>query len=172
MTVAEQGALLTANRDLSSPAIGGLQEFWQKAIDATAGWSVYLVDDKGQPTDELASTPPGDTQADPHHPRHPVADARPAGRRRRTPARGPRGHLTLDRRHLAAAQNPAANAQGPIAFSGSYPPGSTFKTITTAAALQAGLGATGHPRDLPRHASPSRTAPSPTTTNSTWAPCR
>lgn len=45
---------------------------------------------------------------------------------------------------LAVAQNAAANAQGPIALSGSYPPGSTFKTITTAAALQAGLASLGH----------------------------
>ena len=50
---------------------------------------------------------------------------------------------------LAAAQNPAANAQGPIAFSGAYPPGSTFKTITTAAALQAGLATPGHPEACP-----------------------
>ena len=58
VTVSEQGALLTANPDLSSPAIDGLADVWQKTIDAAAGWSVNLVDDKGQPTDELASTPP------------------------------------------------------------------------------------------------------------------
>lgn len=39
---------------------------------------------------------------------------------------------------LAAAQNQAADAQGAIAFNGLHPPGSTFKTITTAAALEAG----------------------------------
>ena len=50
---------------------------------------------------------------------------------------------------LAAAQNAAANAQGPIAFSGSYPPGSTFKTITTAAALQAALAAPDTPEPCP-----------------------
>ena len=31
---------------------------------------------------------------------------------------------------LAVAQNTAANAQGPIALTGQYPPGSTFKIVT------------------------------------------
>ncbi len=39
---------------------------------------------------------------------------------------------------LAVAQNPAADAQGPIALTGLYPPGSTFKTVTVSAASKAG----------------------------------
>jgi cell division protein FtsI/penicillin-binding protein 2 len=39
---------------------------------------------------------------------------------------------------LAVGQNPAADAEGPIALTGLYPPGSTFKTVTVSAALQAG----------------------------------
>ncbi|MEO9328759.1 penicillin-binding transpeptidase domain-containing protein [Gordonia aurantiaca] len=38
-------------------------------------------------------------------------------------------------RILAVAQNPAADAQGPIATTGLYPPGSTFKMVTAAAAI-------------------------------------
>jgi hypothetical protein len=149
VTVNEQGALLTANPDLSSPAIDGLQALWQKAIDATAGWSVNLVDDKGAPTEALATTPPGDTQ--------PIrttldtrlqllaqqavaTEARPTVLVAISPATGG---------ILAAAQNPAANAQGPIAFTGVYPPGSTFKTITTAAAMQAGLATPETPEACP-----------------------
>ncbi|MDX1890446.1 penicillin-binding transpeptidase domain-containing protein [Mycolicibacterium sp. 050158] len=153
VSVVEQGALLTANRDISSPAIGGLQTLWQKAIDDAAGWSVTLVategKDQGQPTEQLASTPPGDTP--------PIrttldnrlqllaqqavaAEARPAVLVAISPATGG---------ILAAAQNAAANAQGPIAFSGAYPPGSTFKTITTAAALKAGLATPDTPEPCP-----------------------
>ena len=33
VAVADQGALLTANRDLSSPALDGLPALWQKMID-------------------------------------------------------------------------------------------------------------------------------------------
>ncbi len=40
---------------------------------------------------------------------------------------------------LTVAQNQAANAQGPIALVGEYPPGSTFKIITATAAFSSGL---------------------------------
>ena len=149
VAVAEQGALLTANRELSSPAIDGLHDIWQKKIDASAGWSVNLVDDSGQPADELASTPPGDvepirttldTRLQLLAQQAVATEARPAVVVAISPSTGG---------ILAAAQNPAANTQGPIAFSGSYPPGSTFKTITTAAALQAGLATPDTPEACP-----------------------
>ncbi|MGH3638966.1 MAG: penicillin-binding transpeptidase domain-containing protein [Mycobacterium sp.] len=149
VTVADQGALLTANRDLSSPALDGLQALWQKAIDAAAGWSVELVDDKGQPTEELTSTPPGDTQ-----PIRTTLDTRLQLLAQQAVATEPRPAVLVAVSPstggiLAAAQNGAANAQGPIAFSGAYPPGSTFKTITTAAALQAGLATPDTPEQCP-----------------------
>jgi hypothetical protein len=149
VTVADQGALLTANRDLSSPALDGLQALWQKAIDAAAGWSVELVDDKGQPTEELTSTPPGDTQ-----PIRTTLDTRLQLLAQQAVATEPRPAVLVAVAPstggiLAAAQNGAANAQGPIAFSGAYPPGSTFKTITTAAALQAGLATPDTPEQCP-----------------------
>ncbi|WP_245718296.1 penicillin-binding transpeptidase domain-containing protein [Nocardia miyunensis] len=40
---------------------------------------------------------------------------------------------------LAVAQNEPADADGPIATSGLYPPGSTFKTVTAAAAMSSGI---------------------------------
>ncbi|MCM6773947.1 penicillin-binding transpeptidase domain-containing protein [Nocardia sp. CDC159] len=40
---------------------------------------------------------------------------------------------------LAVAQNRAADADGPVATTGLYPPGSIFKTVTAAAAMTAGL---------------------------------
>ncbi|MBP2323854.1 beta-lactamase class D [Kibdelosporangium banguiense] len=43
---------------------------------------------------------------------------------------------------LAVAQNAPADAQGAIALTGRYPPGSTFKIITSAAAFQAGSAVT------------------------------
>jgi cell division protein FtsI/penicillin-binding protein 2 len=149
VAVADQGALLTANRDLSSPALDGLPALWQKAIDAAAGWSVRLVDDKGQPTDELFSTASRDiapirttldTRLQLLAQQAVAAEGRPAVLVVLSPSTGG---------ILAAAQNAAANAQGPIAFTGSYPPGSTFKTITTAAALQAGLATPDTPEACP-----------------------
>lgn len=139
VTVTQQGDLLTANRDLISPATAGLQAEWQKRIDAAAGWSVDLVDGSGKPTAELASIPPRDTppirttldnRLQALAQRAVTAEARPAVVVAISPSTGG---------ILAAAQNAAANAQGPIAFSGIFPPGSVFKTITTAAALSAGI---------------------------------
>ena len=153
VSVAEQGALLTANPDLSSPALDGLPALWQKTIDATAGWSVSLVStdgqDKGQPTDELTSTPPGDTP-----PVRTTLDTRLQSLAQQAVAAESRPAVVVAISPstggiLAAAQNAAANAQGPIAFSGAYPPGSTFKTITTAAALQAGLATPDTPEPCP-----------------------
>ena len=40
---------------------------------------------------------------------------------------------------LAVAQNAPANAQGPLALMGQYPPGSTFKIVTATAGIDAGL---------------------------------
>jgi cell division protein FtsI/penicillin-binding protein 2 len=149
VSVVEQGALLTANRDLSSPAMDGLPALWQKAIDAAAGWSVQLVDDQGKPTEELTSTPPRDTA-----PIRTTLDNRLQLLAQQAVAAEPRPAVVVAISPttggiLAAAQNAAANAQGPIAFSGAYPPGSTFKTITTAAALQAGLATPDTPEACP-----------------------
>jgi hypothetical protein len=149
VAVADQGALLTTNRDMSSPALDGLPMLWQKSIDDTAGWSVRLVDAKGQPTDELTSTPPRDvepirttidTRMQMLAQQAVAAETRPAVLVAIAPSTGG---------ILAVAQNGAANAQGPIALSGSYPPGSTFKTITTAAAMEAGLATPDTPEACP-----------------------
>jgi Penicillin binding protein transpeptidase domain/NTF2-like N-terminal transpeptidase domain len=153
VSVAEQGTLLTANPDLSSPALDGLPALWQKTIDAAAGWSVRLVStegqNKGQPTDELISTQPGDTP-----PIRTTLDTRLQLLAQQAVATEPRPAVLVAISPstggiLAAAQNAAANAQGAIAFSGAYPPGSTFKTITTAAALQAGLATPDTPEPCP-----------------------
>ncbi|MEU0497698.1 penicillin-binding transpeptidase domain-containing protein [Mycobacterium sp. NPDC006124] len=153
VSVTEQGALLTANRDLSSPAIDGLPALWQKAVDAGAGWSVTLVStqgaDAGQPTEQLTRTPPGDTP-----PIRTTLDIRLQSLAQQAVAKEARPAVLVAISPstggiLAAAQNAAANAQGPIAFSGSYPPGSTFKTITTAAAITAGLVTPDSPEACP-----------------------
>lgn len=149
VTVTKQGALLTADPNLHSPAISGLPEVWQKAIDATAGWSVDLVDEQGQPTDELVKNEPGDTK-----PVRATLDPRLQLLAQHAVATEPRPTVLVaiapsTGAILAAAQNDAADAQGPIAFTGLYPPGSTFKTVTTAAALEKGLATADSPEPCP-----------------------
>lgn len=50
---------------------------------------------------------------------------------------------------LAVAQNGAADEEGSLALSGRYPPGSTFKIVTAAAALATGDVDAGSPVDCP-----------------------
>ena len=149
VTVREQGELLTADRQLSSPAISGLDELWHDRITANAGWSVYLVDADGAPAQQLTSTPPKDTE-----PVRTTLDLRMQLLAQQAVAKETRPAVVVAISGstggiLAAAQNPAADPQGAIAFSGLYPPGSTFKTITTAAALDAGLATPDTPVACP-----------------------
>lgn len=149
VTVAEQGELLTTDRQLSSPAISGLAQLWHDRITKAAGWSVYLVDGKGATAQRLTAQPPAPTD-----PMRTTLDlrlqllAQQAVAQEARPAvvvaiSGSTGGI------LAAAQNTAADPQGAIAFSGLYPPGSTFKTITTAAALEADLATPDTPVACP-----------------------
>lgn len=147
--VTEQGELLTTDRQLSSPAIAGLAQLWHDRITKAAGWSVYLVDKDGARAQRLTSQPPAATD-----PMRTTLDlrlqllAQQAVAQETRPAvvvaiSGKTGGI------VAAAQNTAADPQGAIAFSGLYPPGSTFKTITTAAALEAGLATPDTPVACP-----------------------
>ena len=149
VNVAKQGQLLTVDPNLHSPAIAELPDVWRQAIDATAGWSVALVDKQDRPTDQLASAPPSDTK-----PVRTTLDTRLQMLAQQAVATDPRPTVLVaiapsTGAILAAAQNDAATAQGPIAFTGLYPPGSTFKTITTAAALQNGIAGADTPEPCP-----------------------
>lgn len=160
VTVTEQGELLTANRELSSPAIDGLEQLWHDRITKSAGWSVYLVDANGAVAQRLTSTPPARTD-----PMRTTLDMRLQLLAQQAVAQEPRPAVIVALSGatggiLAAAQNAAAAPQGAIAFSGLYPPGSTFKTITTAAALKAGLATPDTPLACPGEATiENRTIP-------------
>ncbi|MCS3779035.1 penicillin-binding transpeptidase domain-containing protein [Tsukamurella ocularis] len=137
VTVREEGRLLTAAPVLRSPVVAGLEEKWRSAVDAAAGSSVTVVDGNGKPlrlVDSFPAAPvqPVRTTLDAGLQR--AANAAVAGEKRATmlvAIRPSTGGI------LAVAQNAAADKQGPVALTGLYAPGSTFKTITTAAALDA-----------------------------------
>lgn len=149
VAVAEQGDLLTADRALRSPAMAELPKVWHDRITRTAGWSVYLVDGDGAAAQRLTATPPAPTD-----PVRTSLDLRLQLLAQDAVAQEPRPTMLVaispsDGGILAAAQNEAADGQGAIAFNGLYPPGSTFKTITTAAALEAGLVTPDTPVECP-----------------------
>lgn len=138
VTTTEQGALLSATKALHSPAMAGLEGIWRSAIDATAGWSIQIVDKAGAPTHLVDSAQTGETSpVRTSLDRDIQAQAQRAVDRERRPAMivaitPSTGGI------VAVAQNDAADRSGAVSLTGLYPPGSTFKTITTAAALASG----------------------------------
>lgn len=137
VTLAPQARLLTTDKAMSAPTLSGLGELWQQQADEAAGWAVRAQTAEGtqriagqepRPTGDIRSTidiglqRAAETALDPVDRPAAIVAVRPST-----------GEI------VAVAQNAAADGEGPIALTGLYPPGSTFKTITTAAALDAGL---------------------------------
>ncbi|MFD4366764.1 penicillin-binding transpeptidase domain-containing protein [Rhodococcus sp. NPDC058521] len=137
VTLAPQTRLLTVNKDLASPVLGGLTELWQQGQDESAGWAVQATSADGT-VDTVAGEPGTDAPDIPttiEMPRQLAAESALEslpGQSAIVAIRPSTGAV------VAAAQNASADAEGPIALTGLYPPGSTFKTVTSSAALQAG----------------------------------
>ncbi|WP_416367325.1 penicillin-binding transpeptidase domain-containing protein [Nocardia terpenica] len=136
VTLAPQTELLTTDKALTSPTLAGLSDLWQHNVDAAAGWAVRARTADGtqrvggqdaQPVADIATTLDLGMLRDAKAALAPIPT--PAAMVVLQPSTG---------NVLAVAQNAPADAQGPIALTGLYPPGSTFKTVTVSAALQAG----------------------------------
>ncbi|ASF08766.1 putative penicillin-binding protein [Nocardia brasiliensis NBRC 14402] len=136
VTLAPQTRLLTTDKALSSPVLSGLTQLWQQTADENAGWAVRAQTAQGtqrvggrdaKPTTDIATTLNIDLQHAAEAALAPITQ--PAAIVALQPSTG---------NVVAVAQNDAADAQGPIALTGLYPPGSTFKTVTVSAALEAG----------------------------------
>ncbi|MFI5718502.1 penicillin-binding transpeptidase domain-containing protein [Nocardia sp. NPDC051750] len=136
VTLAPQKRLLTTDRELSAQTMSGLAGLWQEQADAAAGWAVQVRTPEG--ATRIAGAEPGQTgdirtTVDPGLQRAAETALDPIGQPAAIVAIRPStGDI------VAAGQNAAADAEGPIALTGLYPPGSTFKTVTTAAVLDAG----------------------------------
>lgn len=136
VTLAPQTRLLTTDKAMSAPTLSGLSELWQQQADEAAGWAVRAQTADGttriagadpRPTTDIRSTVDAglqraaETALDPIDTPAAIVALRPST-----------GEI------LAVGQNAAADTDGPIALTGLYPPGSTFKTVTAAAVLDAG----------------------------------
>lgn len=138
VSLPEQGQLIRVDRALDSPALDGLPVAWQQALQAEGGWSVEIVNPDADPI-EVGGAPAGQVpdllstvQISMQQAAQQAVDA--SGLAASIVAIQPStGGL------LAVAQNDAADRQGPVSMQGRFPPGSTFKIVTTAAALQAGV---------------------------------
>ena len=139
VTQVQQQKALTTPRTLTSPALAELPDQLTARQAQADGWEVQSVDATGAPVTRLAG-------ADPSSAANIVTTLDSATQ---TAAQNALNGVTQQAaivalqpstgQILAVAQNGAADTQGPIALTGLYPPGSTFKTVTTTAALQAGI---------------------------------
>ncbi|WP_137144136.1 penicillin-binding transpeptidase domain-containing protein [Mycolicibacterium sp. CR10] len=136
VTLSPQLRLLATDRALTSPTLSGLSDLWQQRTDAAGGWAVSSETAAGakrvggkdaKPVGDIASTLDVGMQRAAEDALAPLTT--PAAIVAIQPSTG---------NLLAVAQNAPADAQGPIALTGLYPPGSTFKTVTVSAALQSG----------------------------------
>ncbi|RVW09428.1 penicillin-binding protein [Prescottella agglutinans] len=133
----DQTRLLTVDKALASPVFADLASLWQEGQDASAGWAVQMVRADGSAQriagQDGSPAPNIDTTLD--------LKLQTAAENALAGVPQPAAIVALRPSTgavLAVAQNAPADAQGAIALTGLYPPGSTFKTVTTSAALQAG----------------------------------
>ncbi|MEV6768177.1 penicillin-binding transpeptidase domain-containing protein [Nocardia sp. NPDC051030] len=107
-------------------------------VDGKAGWSVVTVNSNGVDTDVLKEIAP---QTSPSFSLSIDRNVQNAAQRA-VDLRDEQAMMVVMQPStgaiLAIAQNEAADSDGPVAASGLYPPGSTFKTVTAAAAMTAG----------------------------------
>lgn len=144
-----QTRLLAPDPGFATQVLAGVRTEVEAQTGGTPGWSVDAVGPDGATVASLAGTPPG--------PGSPVtlsmdrgvqeaAERAVRGQSRQTAIVAIRPSTGAV---LAVAQNEPANAAGPIALSGRYPPGSTFKIVTAYAALSGGQITPQTPQDCP-----------------------
>ncbi|PTR23438.1 cell division protein FtsI/penicillin-binding protein 2 [Rhodococcus sp. OK519] len=147
--LSDQLRLLTVDREMTSPVVAGLRATWESRQKDSAGWRVQAVDRDGGVAGTLAGgDPPGGTAM------RTTLDPRIQYLAQQAVNTEPRAAalVALDTSNgqvLGVAQNGAADKSGPIALTGLYPPGSTFKTVTTMAALQSGAVSADSTVDCP-----------------------
>ena len=132
-----QQRLRGPDRDFATQLVPGIRKEVEQQLDNAAGWRIVTSNALGMEVETLADQPP-----------RPVPTltttvdraVQSAAERAADAVPNPAMIIALQPSTgeiLAVAQNPAADAQGALALTGRYPPGSTFKIVTAAAALQA-----------------------------------
>lgn len=145
----EQDRLLAPSADFGKQVLPAVRSLVESQAVGQAGWRVVTVGPNGEELTELYARPAAAAAA--------VTSTlsgkiQAAAESALTAVPGPAAIVAVQPSTgelLAVAQNEQAGAQGPISLIGRYPPGSTFKIVTAAAALTAGLVKIDTPVDCP-----------------------
>ncbi|WP_211288828.1 penicillin-binding transpeptidase domain-containing protein [Actinophytocola xinjiangensis] len=141
--------LLPVDKALAPTVLPGVRKLVEDELIGKSGWRVYTTDVSGAEVAELHAQPPQPAEAARVTLSRAVqgaAQAALAGERTASmivAMEASSGEL------LAVAQNPVADKEGPVALTGRYPPGSTFKIVTTIAAVEEGKARPDQPVGCP-----------------------
>ncbi|TJZ81182.1 penicillin-binding transpeptidase domain-containing protein [Rhodococcus oryzae] len=149
VSITEEADLVSTDRDFAPDLIGQVKKRVIDEVDGKAGWSVVTVNKNGVDIDVLTETKPQPA------PSFSVSLDRPiqVAAQNAVNARAEQAMMVVLQPStgaiLAVAQNKAADKDGPVATTGLYPPGSTFKIVTAGAAIDNGLAQPGTPVGCP-----------------------
>ncbi|WP_306362429.1 penicillin-binding transpeptidase domain-containing protein [Nocardia sp. CC227C] len=139
VTVSRQWDMVATDRDFAPDLISQVRKSIIDDVDGRAGWSVVTRNRNGVDTGLLTEVRPRPA------PSFSLSLDRfvQLAAQRAVDARREQAMMVVLQPStgaiLAVAQNREADRDGPVATSGFYPPGSTFKTVTAAAAMNTGL---------------------------------
>ncbi|MFF0239938.1 penicillin-binding transpeptidase domain-containing protein [Rhodococcus pyridinivorans] len=138
VVVTEQADLVATDRNFAPDLVGQIKKTVIDEVDGTAGWSVVVVNQYGVDTGVLTETPPQPVPSFSVSLDRPLQLAAQAAVDARTEQAMTVVIEASTGAVLAVAQNKAADRDGPVALAGQYPPGSTFKIVTSGAAIAEG----------------------------------
>ncbi|MEU0536389.1 penicillin-binding transpeptidase domain-containing protein [Amycolatopsis tolypomycina] len=146
---ASQERLLPVTRGSGQQVLPGIRALVEQQLAGAAGWRIVTRDVTGGEVSELKAEPP---RPAPAVTSTLSAKLQAAAEKALETEPYPAALVAIQPSSgdiLAVAQNDAADEEGSLALSGRYPPGSTFKIVTAAAALSADEVDAGSAVDCP-----------------------
>ncbi|MGX7824944.1 penicillin-binding transpeptidase domain-containing protein [Actinokineospora sp. 24-640] len=145
----DESRLLPPDKAFAPTLVPAIRKQVEAAVEGKSGWRVHTVDSTGAEVEELYAKQPEPADAV-----RTVLSVRlqQAGQAALAGIATPAMLVAIQPSTgevLAVAQNPAADKEGQLALMGRYPPGSTFKIVTAAAALDSGLAQANTPLGCP-----------------------